>query len=150
MLIVLVTISVLLFRPKTVAYTEYKKHISTFGVINYLTINHKATGEEINQSIMPLKKVEEALNYNGSKYDCYLGVPLESLCKFNDDNEYTNVECKITFITFNIKQNTGYLWFTYNQVLKNDEEIISQVNNVLSLVTFERNNTKWIALEVLK
>ena len=57
---------------------------------------------------------------------------------------------KITFITFNIKQNTGYLWFTYNQVLKNDEEIISQVNNVLSLVTFERNNTKWIALEVLK
>ena len=46
MLIVLVTLSVLLFRPKTVAYTEYKKHISTFGVINYLTINHKATGEK--------------------------------------------------------------------------------------------------------
>lgn len=114
MLIVLVTLSVLLFRPKTVAYTEYKKHISTFGVINYETINHKATGEELNQSIMPLKKVEEALNYSGSKYDCCFGAPLEALCKFNDNNEYTNVECEITFITFNIKQNTGYLWFTYN------------------------------------
>ena len=150
MLIVLVTQSVLLFRPQTVAYTEYKKHISTFGDINYQTINHKATGKEINQSVMPFKKVEEALNYCGSKNDCYIGTPLEALCKFNDDNEYTNIDSKITFITFNIKQNTGYLWFTYNRVLKNNEEIISQENNVLCLVIFERHNTKWTAIEIVK
>ena len=145
----LVVITIFLFIPKNESYNKFSKSRLDFGIITYETINHEISKYELKQSEKPLEKVRLALNYNGYKEDCYLGTPLEDLCIFKDDFDYTDIKCDISLVTFNIKNDIGYLWFTYDREMIIDNKTSLNEYDILCLVEFRQTGNNWIAQKIL-
>lgn len=134
--------------PRNDIYNQYSKSRADFGIIKYETINHEVTKYELKQSEKLIDRVSEALNYQGYKKDCYLGNPLENFCIFKDSFDYEDIVSEINFITFYIKKDKGYLWFTYNREMKVDNQMNLNEYDVLCLVEFKKTGNRWISEKV--
>lgn len=113
-------------------------------MLNYETINHDSTEEEIMISKQLIKEIEKVVNYYGYKEDCSYSDTLSQLCKFKNFYDYTDIESSVNLITFKMNNDKGYLWFTYSQQLIVDEKIKIKEENTLCLIQYEQKDNKWV------
>ena len=148
-LITTVCVSIFFF-PKNDAYNKHKSYRQTFGIIQYETLNCSTDDSKKEQIESVFNDVKDAILYSGSKENCEISEPLNSLCRFTDEYNYKTNKGNVKLVAYKNFFKIGYLWVEYTRECYDDKgNIVTSSYDTLCLIKLKDIDNNYEIIDVI-